>query len=106
MDYLAAEVEEGIEAHPDVLECAAIGVPSELTEEEVQVYVLLKPGAVLSAEMLWQHCDETMAKFQVPRYICFVEELPKTPTGKINKQRLPKAPPSPVHDREAVGSLH
>ncbi|MCU1614472.1 MAG: ATP-dependent acyl-CoA ligase [Frankiales bacterium] len=101
----ALEVEEGIEAHPDVLECAAVGVPSELTEEDVKVFVIARPGSGLDADTLWQHCDATMAKFQVPRYITFVTDLPKTPTGKISKQEVVESLSGLVtHDREA-GSI-
>lgn len=81
----ALEVEEGIEAHPDVLECAAVGVPSELTEEEVKVFVVPRPGSGVDAASIWKHSEATMARFQVPRYVAFVDALPKTPTGKVSK---------------------
>lgn len=99
----ALEVEEGVESHPDVLEAAAIGVPSELTEEEVKVYLVRRPGSGVDARSIWKHCEATMARFQVPRYITFVDELPKTPTGKIRKPELRATDNSPevVYDREA-----
>jgi crotonobetaine/carnitine-CoA ligase len=98
----ALEVEEGIEAHPDVLECAAVGVPSELTEEDVKVFVVPRPGSDLDVEALWQYCDDTMAKFQVPRYVTFATDLPKTPTGKIAKQAVVESLSGLLtHDREA-----
>jgi len=81
----ALEVEEGVEAHPDVVECAAVGVPSELTEEEVKVFVVPRAGSGVDAASIWRHCEATMARFQVPRYIAFVDALPKTPTGKVSK---------------------
>lgn len=84
----AAEVEMGIETHPDVLECAVIGVPSELTEEDVMACVVLKNGARTSAEALATHCAQRMARFMVPRYFRFLPELPKTPTDKVEKFRL------------------
>jgi crotonobetaine/carnitine-CoA ligase len=84
----AFEVEEGVLLHPDVLEAAAIGVASELTEEEVKVCVVRRPGSELSYERLVEHCQRALAKFQVPRYIEWVDELPKTPTGKISKHSL------------------
>jgi carnitine-CoA ligase len=92
----AHEVEEGVLAHEAVLECAAVGVPSELTEEDVKVFVVRKPGKELSAEELWSFCAGTMARFQVPRYIEFIGSLPKTPTGKISKV--------PLRDLPAVGA--
>lgn len=84
----ALEVEEGIEAHPDVLECAAVGVPSELTEEDVKVFVVPRAGSGLEPESIWKHSEATMARFQVPRYIALVDALPKTPTGKVSKAAL------------------
>lgn len=85
----AFEVEEGVREHPAVLDCAAYGVASDLTEEEVMVAVVLKPGALdTSEEDIWAFCLERMARFQVPRFIEFVDELPKTPTGKVEKFKL------------------
>lgn len=98
----ALEVEEGIEAHPDVIECAAVGIPSELTEEDVKVYIRPRPGSNVTADAVWLHCEATMARFQVPRYITFVEALPKTSTGKISKPALLEGTNTgPTWDREA-----
>jgi len=84
----AAEVEMVIEAHPDVLECAVIGVPSDMTEEEVMACVVLRPGVELTAVTLSDYCAANMARFMVPRYIRFVPTLPKTPTDKVEKFKL------------------
>jgi crotonobetaine/carnitine-CoA ligase len=84
----AFEVEEGILQHPDVLECAAIGVPSELTEEDVKVVLVPRPGSGLTAEAVVAHAEATLARFQVPRFVEFTDALPKTPTGKIAKHLL------------------
>jgi crotonobetaine/carnitine-CoA ligase len=84
----AAEVEMGIESHPDVLACAVIGVPSDLTEEEVMACVVLRPGTTLQPEVLADHCAARMARFMVPRYVRFVPQLPMTPTDKVEKFRL------------------
>jgi crotonobetaine/carnitine-CoA ligase len=84
----AAEVEMVIETHPDVLECAVIGVPSEMTEEEVMACVVLRRGATLDAPELADFCTARMARFMVPRYVRFVDHLPKTPTDKVEKFRL------------------
>ncbi|WP_455902114.1 AMP-binding protein [Rhodococcus gordoniae] len=88
----AFEVEEGIREHPLVLDCAAYGVRSDLTEEEVKISVVLKAGAELTEADLWEFCYGTMARFQVPRYIELVERLPKTPTGKVEKFKLQEQP--------------
>jgi crotonobetaine/carnitine-CoA ligase len=84
----AAEVEMVIETHPDVLECAVIGVPSEMTEEEVMACVVLRPEATLDAPGLAGFCAANMARFMVPRYMRFFDHLPKTPTDKVEKFRL------------------
>ncbi|WP_234820456.1 AMP-binding protein [Mycolicibacterium goodii] len=88
----AFEVEESIREHPAVLDCAAFGVKSDLTEEEVMVAIVLQPGArATTEEEIWAFCYERMARFQVPRFIEFVDELPKTPTGKVEKFKLQEA---------------
>jgi crotonobetaine/carnitine-CoA ligase len=77
------EVEKVINAHPAVLESAAIGVKSEMAEDEVMVCASLKPGESLTPDVLLEYCQERMAYFMVPRYVRFIERLPKTPTEKI-----------------------
>ncbi|WP_433336641.1 AMP-binding protein [Spirillospora sp. CA-294931] len=84
----AFEVEQTVESHPSVLEAAAFGVPSELTEEDVKVCVVLRPGAELTARELLAHCAATSAAHMVPRYVEFLDALPKTPTQKVEKFRL------------------
>ena len=84
----AAEVEQVIETHEDVLECAVIGVPSELTEEDVMAWIVLRPGAALTPSALAEWCVTRMAGFMVPRYIRMVDQLPKTPTDKPEKATL------------------
>jgi crotonobetaine/carnitine-CoA ligase len=84
----AAEVEMAIEAHPDVLACTVIGVPSDMTEEEVMACIVLRPGATLEASALIDYCVQRMAYFMVPRYVRLVTSLPKTPTDKVEKFKL------------------
>ncbi|MEZ5645449.1 MAG: AMP-binding protein [Burkholderiaceae bacterium] len=84
----AAEVEMGLETHPEVLETAVYGVPSDMTEEEVMACVVTRPGSALTAPGLAEHATQAMARFMVPRYIRFVGQLPKTPTDKVEKFRL------------------
>lgn len=94
------EVESVVNAIPEVLECAAIAVPSELGEDDVKIVVSLKPGEELSAEQIWAYCDENMPAFWVPRHIEIRDELPKTPNQKIQKYLLRSEPPEGrVHDR-------
>ncbi len=84
----AWEIESVIDSHPLVMESAAIGVPSVLTEEDVKVYVVLKQDADLTPTELADYCKKQLARFMVPRYIEFVDALPKTPTDKVEKYKL------------------
>lgn len=82
------EVERVIDGHPAVLESAAVGVMSEMGEDEVMICITLRPGKGLEPEELMVFCEERMAYFMVPRYVRFVGELPKTPTQRVEKYRL------------------
>jgi len=84
----AWEVEQAVDSHPCVLESAAIGVPSELTEEDVKVFVVCKPDMQVSAQELLEHCRRKAPAFMTPRYIEFIDQLPKTSTQKVEKFRL------------------
>ncbi|MBO0804646.1 MAG: AMP-binding protein [Nocardiopsaceae bacterium] len=84
----AFDLEYQVNLHPAVLECAAIGVPSELEEEEVKVAVVRKPDSQLGHEELIEYCQENLPRHMVPRYLEFVDELPRTPTEKVAKYRL------------------
>lgn len=97
------EVERIIERHPDVLEAAVVGVPSELTDEEVLAFVVSRPGSALPPADVVAWCAEHLAPFKVPRYIELVESLPKTPTAKVQKAKLRERPAAPDrYDHTAV----
>ncbi len=88
------EVEAAINAHPAVLESAAIPAKSEVGEDEVMVCLTLKPGRQLSPEEVMAHCEERMAYFMVPRYVRFMAALPKTPTERSRSTSCgPRASP-------------
>lgn len=82
------EVEMVVNTHPTVQESAVIGVPSELTDEELCVFVVPREGQVVDPVTIIAWCDENLAAFKVPRFVEIVEALPKTPTAKIEKHRL------------------
>ncbi len=82
------EVEEGALSHPEIEDCAAIGVPGAMVEEDIKLFVVPKPGADLTAEGVRAYCAERMASFMVPRHIVFLDEMPRTPTGKPEKGKL------------------
>ena len=98
------EVENEINAHPDVLECAVIPVESAHTEQEVMAVVVAKPGHAVDPEDLIRFLTPRMAYFMVPRYVDVIAELPKTPTGKIQKFPLRETGvTSTTWDREVAG---
>lgn len=100
----AFEVEKIVNRHPNVLESAAIAVPSELSEDEVKVVVVLKEGEQLSPEELVEFCEQRMAYFMVPRFIEFRAALPKTPTQRVEKYKLQSEGNKPqTWDREKAG---
>jgi crotonobetaine/carnitine-CoA ligase len=82
------EVQDVLELHPDVAEAAVVGVPSELSEEEIKAFVVPSGGAV-DLPALRAFVAERLAAFKVPRYWQVVAELPKTPTQRIAKHLLP-----------------
>lgn len=84
----AFEVEQILTLHPDVAEAAALGVPSELTEDDVMAVVVPRPGAVLDPAELHRHCLRTGPAHLAPRYLDIAAALPRTPTEKVEKFRL------------------
>lgn len=94
------QIERIVNSHPLVAESAAVGVPSELGEEEVLVVVVAK-GDGLDNEELVAFCTERMADFMVPRYIRLETELPKTATQRVQKFKLREQGVENAWDRAA-----
>ena len=84
----AFEVEEVVKLHPDVLDAAAFGVPSDLTEEDLMATVVVRPGCTIDPATLAEFCALRAARHMVPRFFDFVDDLPRTPTEKIRKDVL------------------
>ncbi len=83
------EVERVINSHPSVIESAVYAVESELTEDdEVMVSLVFKPGQSLLPEDLMNYCEDKMAYFMVPRYVRFMDSLPKNAVLRVEKYRL------------------
>lgn len=100
----AWEVEQVLEAHPEVTAAAAIPVPSELGEDEVMAVIVTRAGTAVSYEDLIRHCEPRLAYFAVPRYLEIVDELPLTPNGKVQKYVLrERGVTVRTWDREAAG---
>jgi len=85
----ALEVEKVAESHPDVKECAAVAAYSEVWGEEVKLVIVCREGSKIDPAELVAYCDERMAYFMVPRYIEFVEAIPRTGgSGRPVKEQL------------------
>ncbi|HEV2449882.1 MAG TPA: AMP-binding protein [Thermoplasmata archaeon] len=97
------DVESALQQHPAVLECVVVGVPSPLGEEDVKAFVRLKPDARASAEELFRFCAEKLPYFMVPRYLEFLDEIPKTANQKAQRYVLRSRPPGDQVDRESLG---
>jgi len=98
-----AEVEEAILAHPDVLECAVVGLPSDLSEEEIKAFVVPAPGRDLDFGELHAWTASRLSAFKVPRFWQALEALPRTSTARVAKHRLPTGHPAGEYDA-AVGA--
>jgi acyl-CoA synthetase (AMP-forming)/AMP-acid ligase II len=87
----ASEIETVLTGLPEIVEAAAIGVPDELRGEEVKVCLVLQPGlgpSDLPPQRVLAHCRARLARFKLPRFIAYLPELPKTPSGKVAKTAL------------------
>ncbi|MGA3084062.1 MAG: AMP-binding protein [Thermodesulfobacteriota bacterium] len=84
------EVENVVEKFPAVAECAAFGVPSELGEDEVMIWVKPKEGLTPDIKELIRFCAENMAHFMVPRFVDVVDEIPRTSTLRVMKGDMKK----------------
>jgi carnitine-CoA ligase len=84
-----AEIEEALASHPDVVEAAVIGVPSELSEEDIKAFVVLREGADADFDELRDWASRRLTPFKVPSLYEALDELPHTPTGRVAKHRLP-----------------
>jgi long-chain acyl-CoA synthetase len=80
-----AEVENVLMEHPDIAECAVIGVPSEKWTETVKAIVVLRPGSSVDQAEIVQFCRLRLAGYKCPTSVEFVADLPRTPAGKLQK---------------------
>jgi acyl-CoA synthetase (AMP-forming)/AMP-acid ligase II len=94
-----AEIENALYKHAAVAECAVFGIPHERWGEVPAAHVVLAPGAVVSEQELIDYCVNSIARFKRPRLVRFVDKLPKTAVGKIQKNEL-RAPYWEGHKRK------
>ena len=100
------EIEQVLNDHPDILESAVVGIRVEGAggEDEVKAYIVTEGGRDIDNVALLDYCAERIPRFAVPRYIEAVELVPKTATGKIQKEPLRQAGVTAnTWDRESVG---
>jgi fatty-acyl-CoA synthase len=83
-----AEVEEAVLAHPDIVECAVIGVPDEKWGEVGRAVVVLREGASLEPGELLAALSGQLAKYKIPKSVVVVDSLPHTASGKLHKARV------------------
>jgi long-chain acyl-CoA synthetase len=82
------EVEEALAHHPDVAEVAVIGVPDDRWGETVKAFVVARSGRTPTPDELVAFARERLAGYKLPRLIEFVDDLPRTPSGKVLKREL------------------
>jgi long-chain acyl-CoA synthetase len=82
------EVDEALLRHPAVLEAAAVGIPDENYGQEIMACVVLKPGSRCTAEELAAFARSELGRFKAPKVIRLVDELPKGPSGKVQRLKL------------------
>jgi carnitine-CoA ligase len=98
------EVERELQLHPDVQTAAVIPVPSELGEDEVMAFLVLRTGAEPDPAGIVRHLEPRLAYFAIPRFLEFVETLPLTENGKVQKFELRARGVGPLTwDREGAG---
>ncbi|MFD0557632.1 AMP-binding protein [Stackebrandtia endophytica] len=83
-----AEVEWALLGHPDVADCAVVGIPDDERTMTVKAYVVPHPGQTTSEAALIEFCRDRIASYKRPRQVEFVTALPRTSTGKVQRYRL------------------
>jgi len=85
-------VENVIFDNPKVLEVAVVGVPDKVMGEVVKACIALKPGEKATDEEIKTFCAERLADYKVPKFVEFMDSLPRNPAGKVSKPELRNIP--------------
>jgi len=83
-----AEVEKFLYSIPDIKEVAIIGIPDEKWGEVGKAFIALRQNCEITEEQFFEFCKGDLAKYKIPKYVVFMEELPKGDTGKIDRKQL------------------
>ena len=83
-----AEIEEVVVAYADVLDCAVVGVAHELLGEVPALFVVPRSGCAIETEALLAHCRARLSAYKVPHHVHFIQEIPRTGSGKIIRYKL------------------
>jgi crotonobetaine/carnitine-CoA ligase len=98
------EVEQVLMSHPDIATAAVYPVPSELAEDEVMAAIVRRAGSALDAVEVIEFCRPRLAAFAVPRFVEFVDDLPRTENGKVQKFKLrQRGVTAAAFDRQILG---
>jgi long-chain acyl-CoA synthetase len=82
------EIEDVLYEHPKVKEAAVIGVPVGGTDQRAKAFIVLRQGETAAEEEIMAFCRERLAKYKVPKYVEFRDDLPKTLVGKVLRRQL------------------
>ncbi len=82
------EVENVLHTHPKIAEAAVVGVPDKIFGEKVKAFLVVREGAVVTAEQIKEFCSAKLAGYKVPEFVEFMKELPRNPSGKVEKKKL------------------
>ena len=82
------EIDEVLVNHPAILDAAVVGIPDENYGQEIMACIILKSGVVITEEEVRQYCIAKLGRFRTPKTILFVQELPRGPSGKVQRLKL------------------
>ncbi len=86
------EIDEVLLRHPGVLDAAAVGVPDPHYGQDILVCVIAREGHLVTDALLREHCTSLLGRFKTPKYFCLVKDLPRGPSGKVQRLKLPDLP--------------
>jgi len=86
------EIDEVLLRHPGVLDAAAVGIPDPHYGQEILVCVIAREGHSVTDAILREHCIPLLGRFKTPKYFCVVQDLPRGPSGKVQRLKLPYLP--------------